>query len=719
MTPPSAVRFVGRLFLAPVAAIGVALTPQAQPVSRPTTEARPVVDEYHGVKVADPYRWLENWSDPEVRDWTSRQDAYTRAQLDALPFMTTLRARVQTVGADTRPRWSSLSYRKGRLFAIKRQPPHEQPMLVVLSSPADLGSERIIVDPVSIDSSGHTAIDFYEPSPDGSRVAVSLSEGGTERGDVRLFDVDSGRDLGEIIPRVNGGTAGGSVVWNADGTGLFYTRYPRPGERPNPDLDFYQQIYFHRIGGDSSDAYEIGRDFPKIAETVMRSSIDGRFVVAAVSNGDGGEHAFYVRPAAGQWIRLAGYPDEVVSAVWGRDNSLYLLSRKNAPRGQVLRIAPSASPALADARVVVPESDGVIEDVAVTASRIYVHDLLGGPSRIRVFDRDGRPGPGVALPPISSVTQLVGLDGDDLLYEAQSYVTAPAYYRTGPATAPLKTALAVTAPVDFSDIDVTRTEATSTHGAKIPLNIVSRKGTKLDGTNPTLLTGYGGYGISQVPTFSAMRRLWLEQGGVFVVANLRGGGEFGEAWHRAGNLTNKQNVFDDFVASARYLIERRYTSPETLSILGGSNGGLLMGAVLTQHPELFRAVVSHVGIYDMLRVELYPNGAFNVTEFGTVTDPPQFRALHAYSPYHHVSDGVAYPAVLLFSGINDPRVNPADSRKFTARLQAATSSSRPILLRVSGSGHGIGTSLSEGLSQQADQYGFLFSQLGIKPTFPR
>ncbi len=305
------------------------------------------------------------------------------------------------------------------------------------------------------------------------------------------------------------------------------------------------------------------------------------------------------------------------------------------------------------------------------------------------------------------------------MYGAQSYVMAPAYYKAGPATAPTKTALAASSSVDFSDVDVTRVEATSKDGTRVPLNIVLRKGTKLDGKNPTLLAGYGGYGISQVPAFSAMRRIWLEQGGVYVVANLRGGGEFGDAWHQAGRLTNKQNVFDDFVAAARYLIDRRFASPATLSILGGSNGGLLMGAALTQHPELFRAVVSHVGIYDMLRVELYPNGAFNVTEFGTVTDPAQFRALHAYSPFHHVVDGTAYPAVLLFSGINDPRVNPADSRKFAARLQAATSSSRPILLRVSASGHGFGTSLSEGLSQQADQYAFLFSQLDVKPIFPR
>jgi len=297
-------------------------------------------------------------------------------------------------------------------------------------------------------------------------------------------------------------------------------------------------------------------------------------------------------------------------------------------------------------------------------------------------------------------------------------VTPPAFYRVGASGAPAKTALSVTSPVDFGDAEVRRVEATSKDGTHVPVNIVMRRGTALDGRNPTLLEGYGGYAISLAPYYSAMLRLWLEQGGIFVVANLRVGGEFGDAWHQAGRLTKKQNVFDDFVAAARYLIDQRYTRPASLATIGGSNGGLLMGAALTQHPELFRAVVSHVGIYDMLRCELYPNGAFNVTEFGSVTDAEQFRALYAYSPLHHVVDGTKYPAVILFSGTNDPRVNPADSRKFAARLQAASTSGYPVLLRISGSGHGFGTSLSEGLAQIADQYAFLFWQLGMKVAIP-
>jgi prolyl oligopeptidase len=592
-------------------------------------------------------------------------------------------------------------------------------VLVVFASADSASGERVLVDPVTLDSKGTTAIDFYEPSLDGRRVAVSLSQGGTESGDVHVFDVENGREIGDVVPRVNGGTAGGSVAWTADGRGFFYTRYPRAGERPAADLDFYQQIFFHTLGAaKDADAYELGKDFPKIAESTVRASDDGQFLLATVNNGDGGERALYVRTPTSGWTRLAGYPDQILTAAWGRDDSLYLVSRKGAPRGQVLRVPRSASPTLADARVVVPQSSAVIEAVAPTRSRIYVADLVGGPSQLRVFTLDGKPLESVPLDPISGVSDLVALDGDEVLYRAESFVTPAAYYRAGPDMRPKKTALALSSPVDFADVEVKRADVTSRDGTRVPLNIMARRGTRLDGRNPTILYGYGGYDISETPSFSAMRRIWFDQGGVWVVANLRGGGEFGEEWHQAGRLTKKQNVFDDFIASARWLVEQRYASPDTLAILGGSNGGLLMGAVLTQHPELVRAVVSHVGIYDMLRFALWPNGAFNVTEFGDVNDRTEFDALRAYSPYHQVKDGVAYPAILMFSGTNDPRVNPADSRKFTARLQAASSSGRPILLRVSGSGHGFGTSLSEGLSQSADQYAFLFWQLQIKPRLP-
>jgi prolyl oligopeptidase len=299
--------------------------------------------------------------------------------------------------------------------------------------------------------------------------------------------------------------------------------------------------------------------------------------------------------------------------------------------------------------------------------------------------------------------------------QVETYLQPRTWYSfTKDAEKPKTTKLASTSPADFSDCEVIREFATSKDGTKVPMSILRKKGTKLDGTNPTLLYGYGGYGVSLNPRFSAAKRVWLEQGGVYVVANIRGGAEYGEEWHKNGNLTKKQNVFDDFAACAKQLIDQKYTTTAKLAIEGGSNGGLLMGAMITQHPELFRAVVSHVGIYDMLRAEFHPNGAFNVTEFGTVKNEEQFKALYAYSPYQNVKDGTAYPAVFLLTGLNDGRVDPANSLKMAARLQAATSSKRPILLQVGGSGHGIGDSLSTAIDKQADVYAFLFEQLGME-----
>jgi prolyl oligopeptidase len=337
---------------------------------------------------------------------------------------------------------------------------------------------------------------------------------------------------------------------------------------------------------------------------------------------------------------------------------------------------------------------------------------------VRRFDLDGTNPARIPIAPISNVQELVAQDDGLLLFRAQSYTEPPAWFEVEAGQIkPKKTALVSSSPVSFSDIEVTREFAPSKDGTLVPLNIMHRKGMKFDGNNPTLLYGYGGYGVSMSPTFDFTRRLWFDRGGVYVVANIRGGGEFGEEWHKAGNLTNKQNVFDDFTAAAQYLIEKKYTSSNKLALLGGSNGGLLMGALLTQHPGLMRAVVSAVGIYDMLRVELAPNGAFNVTEFGTVKNPDQFKALFAYSPYHHVTDGTKYPAILMMTGANDGRVAPYHSRKMTARLQEANKSEHPILLRTSTSaGHGIGTALSERIQQQSDIFSFLFAQLGMKPA---
>jgi prolyl oligopeptidase len=682
-------------------------------VTFPETKKGPVADTYHGTAVTEDYRWLEG-ADDAVRAWSDAQNAYARSYLDRLSHAPEIKKRVSEILKSRPAEHVFLTYRKTGVFALKIEPPKQQPMLVLLRSADDRSSERVIVDPNKLNPRGTTAIDFYAPSLDGKKVAVSLSENGSEDGTVHEYDVESATEIGEAVPRVNGGTAGGSVAWNADGSGFWYTRYPRNQERPSEDMSFYQQVYFHKLETPTdSDVYAIGKDFPRIAEVELETSDDGRYVLARVANGDGGEFAHYVFDGKA-WKRITEFKDKVVHATFGKDGALYLRSLDKAPRGKILRL-PLATLDLSKARVIVPESESTINAYQPTETRLYVVGLLGGPSDIRVFDLAGKLDRAVPVQPISDISQILRLEKDEVLFRSTSFVDAPAWFHYSPQDgAAKKTSLFRTAVVDFSDTEVVREMATSKDGTKIPINIVRKKGTRLDGKNPTILYGYGGYSVSLTPSFREDMRIWIEQGGVYAMANLRGGGEFGEDWHRAGNLTKKQNVFDDFIASAEYLIKSGHTRPEKLAILGGSNGGLLMGAALTQHPELFGAVISQVGIYDMLRVELTNNGAFNVTEFGTVKDPEQFKALYAYSPYHHVVDGTSYPATLFMTGANDPRVDPWHSRKMIARLQAASSSKKPILLRTDDAGHGIGTSLDVRIGQIADLYAFAFQALDAK-----
>jgi prolyl oligopeptidase len=705
------------LFLS-LAIVGNALL-LGDPVSgqrAPDTPKKPVTTEYHGITVEDPYQWLENDDDPQVKTWSDAENQQARKYLDSLPDRQAIQKQLKEWYAKTSPSYSSIVSRPGLLFGLKFQPPKQQPLLVTLASADDLKSEKIVLDPNALDAKGTTTIDWFVPSLDGRYVAVSLSKSGSEDGTLHFYEAATGKALPDTIARVQYPTAGGGAAWNADGTGVFYTRFPRKGERPDADLNFYQQIYFHKLGTpDRADSYSLGKDFPRIAEITLATSHDGKYLLATVANGDGGEFAHYLLGPDGAWKQITQFSDQIKLARLGRDNSLFLLSRANAPRGKILRL-PLDAPELNNAAEIVAAGDAVIEQIVPSTDSLYVGDLLGGPSQIRRFDLNGKNGATIPIPQTSAVEEMLALEDGSLLFRDVSYTEPAAWFHCGnERREPAKTALRSISPVSFEDIEVHREFATSKDGTKIPLNILLRKGTQRDGQNPTLLYGYGGYGISMSPRFDFTRRLWFDRGGVYVVANIRGGGEFGEEWHKAGNLTNKQNVFDDFAASAEYLVNEKYTRPERLAIQGGSNGGLLMGAMITEHPDLFRAVVSSVGIYDMLRVELAPNGAFNVTEFGTVKNSEQFKALYAYSPYHHVVDGTKYPAVLMMTGANDGRVAPYHSRKMMARLLAMNKSENPILLRTSSSaGHGIGTALSERVNQLADIYAFLFAQLDMR-----
>ncbi len=691
----------------------------------PETRKSPVVDTYHATTVRDDYRWLEDASSAAVQKWSDAQNAYARAFLDRLPQADAIRREVTSILSNQSIRYFNVSVAAGRVFCERLEPPQQQPVIVVLDDLAAADSARVLVDPNQLDPSGLTSIDWYRVSPDGKRLAVSLSVGGSELGDLKIVDVEQGAWLDESIEKVNSGTAGGSLAWTPDSQAFFYTRHlPLHPQRPD-DHRVFQHVYFHQLGTDvSEDRYELGEGFPEIAEIQLASDVRTGRLLATVQKGDGGQFAHYLRSPDGTWRQFSRFGDGLVQAVFGPKDQLYLVSLAGSPRGRLLEVSASSLD-LDEARVVIPEgSDTIVsggtafwgeQTVLCTSDRLYVVYQTGGPSELRAFDTQGQPLAPIGQLDVGAVFGVQLLSNGQLLFGNTSYVQPECFYRYDPASGTtVATSLRSNSSVSFDDITARRLFARSPDGTRVPMTVMLRKDLELNGDNPCILYGYGGYGISMEPSFRPLNHVLLRRGVIYVVANLRGGGEFGEQWHRDGALTKKQNVFDDFAACLRELIDQRFTSPSRLAIMGGSNGGLLMGATLTQHPELVRAVVSLVGIYDMLRVELSPNGAFNVTEFGTVKDADQFRALLAYSPLHQVVDGVDYPATLFLTGRNDPRVDPMQSRKMTARLQAATGDKGLILLRTSANaGHGSGNSVSEQIEQTVDIFAFLCELLRV------
>ncbi len=689
----------------------------APPAGPPVAEARPQTDTMHGVTVADPYRWLEG-DTAEVKAWSDGQDRHARAILDALPGLGAIAEEVRAYYAAPITRYGGFQVAGGKVFAWRKQPDKEQRELVVMTSLDKAAEAKLVLDPAA-GGDATRAIDWFVPSPDGRKVAVSISTGGSEAGSLHVLDLD-GKALEPVIADVQYGTGGGDIAWTPDGRGFYYTRYPRAGEKPEQERAFWIEVWFHQLGTpEATDRYELGKDLPQIAQYRLDVDARGR-VLAAVQKGDGGEFQHYLKDARG-WRRLADWDDDIVSVQFGPAGDLWLVSRKGAPRGKLLRMPTTGK--LAAAKLVVAESADTIvtsfyedEAAVLTRDRVFLTYQLGGPNTIRAFTHAGKPAKGPALPAVSSSFLVDDSLGGDMFVWSESYVVPGAWYRLAPASGALTKidAVSPSPPVSLDDFEVHRELATSKDGTAVPLNIIWKKGAPKDGTVPCVVTGYGGYGVNLSPGFAGSAHPLLSRGVCLVVANLRGGGEFGEAWHEAGMLTKKQNVFDDFAAALDHLHAQRYTSPQRTVIMGGSNGGLLMGAMLTQHPQKMKAVVAQVGIYDMLRVELSPNGLFNTTEFGSVKDQAQFTALLAYSPYHRVVKGTKFPATLMTTGANDPRVSPWQSRKMVAAMQAAQGGDAPILLRTSGtSGHGQGMAMSERIGQVAHVDAFILWQLGV------
>ncbi|MDA7893801.1 prolyl oligopeptidase family serine peptidase [bacterium] len=692
----------------------------------PVTATKTVTDDYHGTTVSEDFRWLEDGQSSVVQKWSDRQNGHARSILDSLPGVPKLRQQVSQILSARTVGYGNVALRGGKCFAIKREPPRQQPFIVVMNSVNDVSDARIVVDPNKLDSSGTTSIDWYKVSPDRKWLAVSLSSGGSEVGNLMLYDVETGKAIAsDRIDYVNSGTAGGSLAWFPDSSGFFYTRHFKVAPENPDDLNVYQHVYRHELGeASASDVYELGKGFPQIAEIQLVLNEQTGDLLATVQKGDGGEFAHYLRRSNGHWRKFSRFGDGIKQAVFGNQNDLFVVTLNDAPKGKIVRVPVSTLDVQNSPTLIAEGKDTIVTSgvafwgettILPMQDRLYVVYQLGGPSELRCFDYKGRPLPAPGQLKVAAIHGLQAISKESVLFGNTSYTEPDAYYRYDVGTGKtMKTQIANVSATTMDGARVIRKFATSADGTKIPLNIILPPGVTPDESNACLVYGYGGYGVNLEPRFKPLNRILMDYKVIYVVANLRGGGEYGEQWHLEGNLTNKQNVFDDFAACVKYMSANGYTTSERTGILGGSNGGLLMGAALTQHPDMVKAVVSLVGIYDMLRVELSPNGAFNVTEFGTVKNKDQFKALFGYSPYHNVQNGVDYPAVLFMTGENDPRVDPMQSRKMTARLQQATTADAPILLRTSANaGHGSGNSLSEQIEQSVDLYAFLFSYLQV------
>lgn len=682
-----------------------------QPVAAPAHDV--AYDTYHGVRVADPQRWLEDGKDPAVNAWVAKQNATTRAYLDSRPSRPAIAAELLRIENSFSTTDAFITPTGDRLFAATYKPGAQQPVLTTLALSGDPATRRAVLDIAKLSADGSIAMDWFVPSPDGKRVAVSLSSGGSEMGTLHVYDVASGKEIEAPIPDVQRPGGGGSLAWSADGAGFWYTRYPG-ASAPVAERDFNQQAYYHVVGDNTKDrlVLQTSDGLPRTAEIFLSNHHGAAGALASVQLGDGGEWQHFVLSRTGA-SRVAAYDEKIKTAVLARDGTVYGVSVAAAPNGKIVRIAPGT----ARAAVIVPAGKTALvsDTIVLSGDRLFVVTIDGGPNRIVSYALDGSGERAIEAPPVASLSGLQPMPGGDLLYRVRQY-TVPSrsllwQAKTGHS---VETPLAVVSPMDFSGFAVTRLFAISKDGTRVPISLIAPVGYKADGSMPTILYGYGGYGVNMSPGYlPPSAYLWLKAGGAYAVANIRGGGEYGDAWHTSGNLTKKQNVFDDFAAAAEYLKARKITSTARLALMGGSNGGLLMGATLTQHPGIARAVVSEVGIYDMLRVERDANGTFNITEFGTVQSPAQFRALYAYSPLHHVAAGTQYPALFMATGDNDGRVNPMHSRKFAAALQASGTKA-PVYLRTSSkAGHGMGSSLDESIALDADVTAFLFDQFGL------
>ena len=704
--------------------LAAAVSTQAQ-TAPPVASVRPVTDTYFGTTLTDPYRWMENLSDPEVKTWFQGQADYARGVLNAIPGREALAAQIKALdGAGTSV--GEVQVAGPRVFYTKERPHDNTPKLYVRDSLH--GTERLLFDPEALGKDGaHYALDYYAPSLEGRYVAYGVSRGGSEQSVLHILDIETGKENAETIDR----TRFGGVSWFPGGKAFVYDRQQplTPGMSAMED-ERKIKVFYHALGTDPSAdkpllGYGLSPRVPMTPDEYAYLSIppDSPYAVATVVHGVAPEVTLYVAPTDSiltgnaPWRKVADVADAVTGTATHGD-SLFLLSHKDALRYKVLRVRLS-HPEIANAEVVVPEGEAVVTAVGPAQDALYVQKLDGGISRLFRLPYSGGKVQEIAPPYKGAVDGLVTDYGrPGALFLETAWTHSALWYEYDPKSQTVAdTRLKPLNPVDMSGYTSVEVKAKSADGTLIPLSIITKKGLALDGSHPTLLDGYGAYGDVSSPYFDPTRIPWLERGGVLATAHVRGGGEYGEGWHLAGKLATKHHTWEDFIACGQYLVDHGYTSPAHLAGEGTSAGGITIGRAITARPDLFGAALIRVGSVNAVRAELSPNGPPNVPEFGTFTTKEGFEALYAMDAYQHVQDGVKYPAVMVETGINDPRVASWEPAKMAARLQAATGSGKPVILRVDyDAGHGMGSTKSQGDALLADEYAFLLRQLG-DPSF--
>ena len=664
----------------------------------PPTEVREVVDTLHGVEVPDPYRWLEDQEAPETRAWIDEQNAYTDTVLNALPGREELRAAAASVLE--RDAIGLPNERGGRYFYSKRLA--DQNLAVLYVRDGLDGDDQVLIDPHPMSPDDTTSVELRDISDDGTRVAYAVRDGGVDEVSVLVRDVDTGEDLADVLPPARYG----QVTLAADGSGLYYERYG----------DVTPRVMFHAFGTPMADDVQLfGEGYERYQIPVTVISDDGRWMVVHVIEGSSGPTAIHVKDLERDTPFVTAIADGVSESWAGfAGGELFIVTNLDAPNKRVV-LADPADPGFQNWREVVPERDDVVvQAAAALGGKLAVSYLQDVQPRVAIHELDGTHVRDIAFDTLGSVGGGAGRwTSDEAFFTFQTFHVPSTIYRYDIATGEQSVWVAPELPVDASAYEVNQRWFTSKDGTEVPMFVVHRPDVVLDGSNPTLLTGYGGFNNAMTPAFSALATTWLESGGVFALANMRGGSEFGEEWHRAGMLESKQNVFDDFIAAAEHLIAEGYTSSEHLAIRGGSNGGLLVGAVSNQRPDLFGAVVCTYPLLDMVRYHQFLVASFWVPEYGSSDDPEQFAYIHAYSPYHNVIDGGDYPATLYLSGDGDTRVAPLHARKMAALMQAKNGSDNPILLRYhTQAGHSGGQPVSQQIDEMVDTVSFLLWQVG-------